>query len=184
MWYEKLDKLTAFVLVLAIAASVGMYIKSRNREVTAEISTPKSAKRFEVRIDGEVEKPGTYSVTEGSRICDVIYLAGGVTHNADADLMDLDAIVVADTHIHVPSILIDEIPDVVPVININTADKDELMIIPGIGEVTAQRIVDYRDVNGAFANSSDIMNVRGIGEKKYSEIKDYIITSEINDTEE
>lgn len=184
MWYEKLDKLTAFVLALAIAASVGMYIKSQNKEVTAEISVTKSKQRFDVTVEGEVEKPGTYSVLEGSRTCDVIYAAGGVTQNADADVIDLDAIVVADTHIYVPSVLIDEIPNVVPVININTADKDELMIIPGIGEVTAQRIVDYRDVNGAFADVSDILNVRGIGEKKFSEIKDYIITSEINDTEE
>ena len=184
MWYEKIEKLTALVLALAIAASVGMYIKRQNIDVTAEISTPESKQRFAVTVDGEVEKPGTYSVAEGSRTCDVIYAAGGVTHNADADLIDFDAIVVADTHIHVPSIHSDEIPDVTPVININTADTDELMIIPGIGEVTAQRIVDYRDVNGDFSDISDIMNVRGIGKKKFELIKDYIITSEINDTEE
>ena len=184
MWYEKLDKLTAFVLALAIAASVGMYITSQNREITAEISSQDKKERIKVTIEGEIEKPGTYSVAEGSRVCDVIYAAGGVTQNADADLIDLDAIVVEETHIYVPSIHSDDIPDVVPVIDINIADKDELMIIPGIGEVTAQRIVDYREVNGAFSDISDIMNVRGIGEKKFDEIKDYIITSEINDTEE
>ena len=184
MWYEKIDKLTAFVLVLAIAASVGMYIKSQNKEIVAEISSPDAKVRFAVTIDGEVENPGTYSVAEGSRVCDVIYAAGGITQNADTDLLDLDARVIAKTRITVPSVHSREIPDVLPVININTADKDELTVIPGIGEVTAQRIIDYRETNGKFTDISDIMNIRGIGEKKFNEIKDYIITSEINDTEE
>ncbi len=184
MWYEKIEKLTALIIAAALLSCVGMYIKSRSTDIEAYVSSPKRSERFKVSVEGEVVNPGVYSVAEGSRVCDVIYSAGGVTHYADTDLIDLDAIVIGGSHIIVPSILLDDIPDVVPVVNINTADKEKLMLIPGIGEVTAQRILDYRINNGEFSKISDIMNVRGIGEKTFEEIKNYIITSEINNTEE
>lgn len=59
-------------------------------------------------------------------------------------------------------------------VNINTATVAELMTIPGIGEVLAQRIVDYRTEHGIFASVNDLCNVRGIGEKTLESIIDYI----------
>lgn len=61
-------------------------------------------------------------------------------------------------------------------ININTADLQALMTLPGIGEEYAQRIIDYREANGPFAEIADIMNVSGIGEKRFDAIKDFITT--------
>ena len=61
-------------------------------------------------------------------------------------------------------------------ININTADLQTLMTLPGIGEAYAQRIIDYRQANGPFGKISDIMNVSGIGEKRFDAIKDFITT--------
>ncbi len=60
-------------------------------------------------------------------------------------------------------------------ININTADVETLDMLPGIGEGIAQRIIDYRNENGNFEKTEDIMNVSGIGEKTFEEIKDLII---------
>ena len=60
------------------------------------------------------------------------------------------------------------------IININTADAKELEKLPGVGRVIAKRIVEYRRENGYFNDKKDIMNVRGIGEKKYKLIKDLI----------
>lgn len=60
------------------------------------------------------------------------------------------------------------------VININTASAEELTQLKGIGEVIAGRIVDYRNENGAFSSIEDIMNVSGIGEKKFEAIRDNI----------
>ena len=184
MWYERIEKFTALVLAMAIVASVGLYIRRQNRPISPKVSVSDKVERFKVTIDGEVEKPGIYSVAKGTRICDVIYAAGGITPNADIDVVDLNAIVVAQSEIHIPAVNKDSVSDVVPIININTADKEELTLVPGIGEVTAQRIIDYRINNGDFSEISDIMNVNGIGEKKFEEIKNYIITSEINNTEE
>lgn len=62
-------------------------------------------------------------------------------------------------------------------ININTATKGELTDLPGIGDAIATRIIDYRTQNGNFANTEDIMNVSGIGEKRYEAIRDLIKVS-------
>lgn len=59
-------------------------------------------------------------------------------------------------------------------ININTADKRQLMLLDGIGETTAQKIIDYRTENGNYKTIEDLMNVNGIGQKKFEQIKDKI----------
>lgn len=59
-------------------------------------------------------------------------------------------------------------------ININTASKDELKKLKGIGEVIAQNIIDYRDEYGQFGSIEEIINVKGIGKAKFEDIKDYI----------
>ena len=59
-------------------------------------------------------------------------------------------------------------------IDINTASLAQLQLLPGVGPSLAQRIIDYRKQNGPFRTIEDIMNVTGIGEKKFEQIKDYI----------
>ena len=59
-------------------------------------------------------------------------------------------------------------------ININTAEAQELCLLPGVGETIAARIIDYRKAHGPFNNTDEIMNVSGIGAKTYEEIKSYI----------
>ena len=65
-------------------------------------------------------------------------------------------------------------------ININTADADELVKLPGIGPAIAARIIEYRTENGPFQEISEIKNVRGIGQARFEAIKDYITTEQEN----
>ncbi|MBS1493318.1 MAG: helix-hairpin-helix domain-containing protein [Bacteroidetes bacterium] len=60
-------------------------------------------------------------------------------------------------------------------INLNTAGTDELISLPGIGESTAEKIIEYRNKKGKFKKIQEIMNVKGIGEKKFEKIKEYLI---------
>ena len=59
-------------------------------------------------------------------------------------------------------------------VNINTANKEKLETLPGIGETTAQKIIDYREENGKFKSIEDIKNVGGIGDAKFNSLKDKI----------
>lgn len=61
-------------------------------------------------------------------------------------------------------------------INLNTAGIDELVSLPGIGESTAEKIIEYRNKKGKFKKIQDLMKVKGIGEKKFEKIKEYIVT--------
>ena len=59
-------------------------------------------------------------------------------------------------------------------VNINTANKEELSALPGIGPVIAERIIEYRDKNGPFENTEEITKIKGIGEKTFQKLKDFI----------
>ena len=66
-------------------------------------------------------------------------------------------------------------PESLGKIDINTATSDQLQLLPGIGEALAQRILDYRAEHGEFKSTEELLNVSGIGEKKFDSIKNFII---------
>jgi competence protein ComEA len=67
-------------------------------------------------------------------------------------------------------------------VNINTATRDQLLTLDGIGESYADRIIEYRTTNGPFQTPSDLVKVKGIGEKTYEMNKDRIIVQEKQST--
>ena len=160
-----------------------------DEEVTTITST---SNYFYVDVKGEVKKPGVYKVTEGMIVNDVIALAGGLTKNAYTNNINLATKVSEGSVIYIykKSEIITtknttttssykyEITDTTtPVssglVNINTASKEQLLTVSGIGESKADAIIEYRK-NNPFKTIEDIMNVSGIGESLYAKIKEYI----------
>lgn len=181
MWFERIEKIIILIFAVSAMALIGMQISREYSPVPVSIiNEEKPSVVYKVKVTGEVENPGTYTVKEGTRICDVIYGAGGVTNRASVDNLALNAKIIADTDINVPDKYNGDIPSVIKTVNINKADTDTLMLIPGIGNVTAQNIVNYRKINGFFDTTEELMKVDGIGKKKYDQIEKYIITEDIN----
>jgi len=126
-----------------------------------------------------------YVLTEGSRVCDAFFAAGGLTENAAKDYWNQARLLSDGEMIYVPNE--EEAANRSPEkgntkntdndgkININTATKEGLMTLPGIGESKAERIIAYRDEHGGFSSLEEIMEVEGIKEGMYEKIKDYIV---------
>jgi len=152
-------------------------IEDTNDSITKSLVT--------VAIKGEVVNPGLYSVDSSWLVRDVINLAGGVTENADLSNLNLNQTIVKNMSIViqkkvVSSVVNNETSDSIEsqnddtLVNINTAMLDELDTLPGIGYIIAQRIIDYRAEYGPFESIEDIMNVSGIKESVYDQIKELI----------
>lgn len=142
--------------------------------------TAEQAARIYVDISGCVKEPGVYEVSEGTRVFQLIEEAGGLTEDADIEginraepLIDGQKIVIYErTGDSAASAGAGEEKD--GRININTADSELLQEIPGVGPVTAEKIIRYREENGRFAAAEDLKNVSGIGEKTFDKLKDHI----------
>ena len=139
-----------------------------------------------VYISGAVRQPAVYVLPRGTIIKDALEAAGGALHDADLARVNLALELQDQQQIHVP--LDGEVnpPPIISggvsegsgvtagVVNINTASSQELETLPGIGEVTARRIIDHREAHGPFETIEDIQNVPGIGLKTFEAIQDSI----------
>lgn len=139
---------------------------------TATLSPTNTPEPITVYITGAVNNPQTtHTLPFNSRVEDVIDLAGGLTDDANLDLVNLAGIARDGDQIHISSLteLADETntdlatPSGGGLIFVNTATLEELQILPGIGITTAQSIIDYRVENGNFSSLEDLDNVSGIG---------------------
>jgi len=123
-----------------------------------------------VEIKGEVHAPGVFSVAPGTRVFDVVALAGGLKDSADVRNLALSAVVEDAMVIHVrPYETMAS-----TLININTATVSELMMLPGFGVTRSQDVIDHRNANGPFRKIEDIVNVKGIGQATFEQIKELI----------
>lgn len=141
-----------------------------------------------VYICGAVNQSGVYELEEGSRIYHVIELAGGMTEDAMDTYLNLAEELIDGQKIYVPTVtevgegsentlnwsVEVETETASGKVNINTASKEELMTLTGIGEAKAESIIEYRETYGAFENIEDIQNITGIKEGVYSQLEDEI----------
>ena len=186
--------------------------KKVKKEVVVEEKLEKKEEKekttiFKVDIKGEVNVPGIYSLSNDSRVIDVIEKAGGLTEQADTSVINLskkinDEMVIIiyseqevrdfektkeiEKQVETKCLQKDENSlkndacintnnnNPIGKININTASKEELMTLNGIGESKANDIIKYRETNGNFETIEDIKKITGIGDNVFAKIQEDI----------
>lgn len=169
----------------------GEVIDEKEKTNKEEQIIEKEMKKFlSVYICGAVSNPGVYTLQEGSRITEVLDMAGGPLEDADLNQLNLAEKIVDEQKIYVPKIgeeidkslikVENRDESTLPInnddglININTASSEQLQTLSGIGAVIAQNIIDYRNAQGPFKSINEIKNVSRIGDKTFEKIKSKI----------
>lgn len=141
--------------------------------------------KIKVDIKGEVKNPGVYELELGNRIIDVVNLSGGFTTKAITKEVNLSKKIYDEMVIIIPDSettcvvepkytnLENDVDQISGLVNINTASKEDLMTLTGVGESKADAIIKYRKQN-KFEKIEDIMNITGIKESLFNKIKDEI----------
>lgn len=185
---------------IALFASVSTFYYLYTQEDTTPIITDNMQTQIQdkqedttitVYVSGEVNSPGLVELPSDSRIADAIKACGDFTPLADKAKINLAQKLTDGMQIQVNSKTpinnsneqVNDTNSNSPnnnsssnLININTATKEDLDTLPGIGPATAQKIIDYRQEHGNFSSIEDIKNVKGIGEAKFSKMQDKICT--------
>ena len=153
--------------------------ETNNKDEKAE---DKHDEKIFVDVKGAVKHPGVFETTKDKRVKDLIEEAGGLLDDADTSTLNLSQKVKDQMVIYV--LKHGEKPKQISysgtssssgdVININTANLEQLMKISGVGKTKAEAIISYREKNGDFKKKEDITKVRGIGKATFEKIKDII----------
>ncbi len=198
--FKNILLITAALVIILTSAATFIYLYGKSETISIETSAKtrdtggsaieeKTASTDTVYVDvsGCIKTPGVYELPYGSRIFEAIEKAGGFTKHADRALINQAETITDGMKINVPDKRDTEengsgevhvsgngASDTGELININTAGSEELQQISGIGPVTAEKIIRYREENGAFGSVEDITNVSGIGEKTLEKMKPQI----------
>ena len=173
---------------IEVDSNLNVFAQNEKNEQTEE--------KIIVYITGAIKNEGIYEMEENSRIANIIEKAGGLTEEANIENINLAYLLEDGMKIYIPKKdeKTNEIKEDTNTytskenstsevlkntnknekININTATQTELETLPGIGPTTALRIIEYRKENGKFRNIEDIKKINGIGDNKFSKIKDLI----------
>lgn len=170
----------------AIAGGVFVLLqRPQQADITILLPTPEASGPVQVYVTGAVSSPGLYTLPANSRVSDLLSAAGGALPDADLVQVNLARLLRDGEQVHVPAMGEAGSPQAAgggepagPAaggkVNINVATQEGLESLPGIGEVRAQAILDYRRQNGPFRRPDELMQVPGIGAATYERIKDRV----------
>jgi competence protein ComEA len=176
---------TAALLLVVLLLARGPEMPPIEIRPPAPTSTPRPTSTpapWRVYVTGAVLHPGVVQLSANARVEDAVQAAGGCSSEADLERINLAAQLYDGEHLRVPAVG-DELPAVVlddkpsgtsQRIDINTATAEELDTLPGVGEVTAAKIIEYRQQHGPFQTVEAIMDVPGIGEAKFDAMRELI----------
>ncbi|SDG17288.1 competence protein ComEA [Lentzea fradiae] len=174
--------LAAGVAVACTVIGLGSWWQSPAAEpapALALVSTTAPAQELIVNVIGEVPTPGLVTVTSGARVADALHLAGGPKPGTDLHALNLARKLTDGEQIAVgipPPAAANAPNGPPPKLNLNTATATELDTLPGVGPVTAQRIVDHRTRKGPFASVDELRDIEGIGDSKLAKLTELVHT--------
>ena len=178
--YTRNQKRSLLIIGIVLILLSIIIVARGNTQVSAPIEiTPITIAEPEIFIDvtGAVNNPGVYTLTGKSRVIDAIKAAGDSAPGADLSTLNLARVLTDGEQIYVDATVVNSngVRVSKPVhsgpININRATARQLDALDGIGPVIAQRIIDYRKINGSFLSIDDLQKVSGIGAAKFAQIK-------------
>ena len=200
--HDRMKKMKAVWFSVLAAALVAAGCAGKDEESLEELSVSAESETKEegavpqeeqepaetvyVYVCGAVNAPGVYELKKDARVFEAITLAGGMTAEAAPEAVSQARTVADGEQIYVPTVrevqmqgsgvedIVTGNADVSGKININTAGKEELMTLTGIGEAKAQSILDYREEHGQFGSIEDLMLIEGIKEGVFNKIKEDI----------
>ncbi|MDE6761312.1 MAG: ComEA family DNA-binding protein [Lachnospiraceae bacterium] len=163
--------------VVMTADTESLITEEVQETVSSKEQTAQSEEIY-VYVCGYVKQPGVYCLTEESRICDALLLAGGVLEDGNAEALNQAEHVTDGQTLYVPgigeNIRAESASEEDGLLNINTAVKEDFMALPGIGESKAVAIIQYRQEHGSFESIEELMEIPGIKEGVFNKIKDKI----------
>ena len=173
---QSVNKVTIVSVVAAIALLVWLlWPRVEPEDISFVESGSAEVRQSEISIHvvGEVVSPGLYQLPIGSRVSDLVEMAGGVSENASMSSVNLARILVDGEQVVVKS-SVELQQELDSKISINDASADQLDEIPGVGPSIASKIIDHREKNGPFSSLQQLTEVSGIGPKMFENIEDLI----------
>jgi competence protein ComEA len=144
-------------------------------------ASPAPAPALVVDVVGAVRRPGLYRLPQGARIADAVARAGGPTRRADIALVNLAAPLADGSQVVVPARVAaaSGSPSTSPAapsgpVHLNTATLEQLDALPGVGPVTAQKILDFRQQHGALSSVDELDAIPGIGPARLDQLRDLV----------
>ena len=172
--------MAAFIVVgVLLAAGVLLLVTRPPRGEPIILLPAPTPAPISVFVSGSVGQPGLYALPYGSRVNDAIQSAGGFSGEANTGAINLAAILQDGEQVAVPSRITTTVGGPIAsqntnlgqLVDINRATLEELDTLPGIGPITAQKIIDYRAANGPFTSTDGLLSVDGIGQATFDKIK-------------
>lgn len=173
-------KVIIFSLVVVIVFGLVLLITNPTNPTPVTVKNAGNESDRQVSVYGAVRFPGVYEYKGNIRVSEAVEYAGGLSENADNEFANLSKWVIDGETIIIPTAgmlkpTITSSAQEAAKINLNTADKNELMSLPGIGEKRADDIIELREKKGGFKRVEDIMEIPGIGEKLLESIYDRLL---------